>query len=84
MNDQSAGMEDGHNPVAAPGRPEPLILTDALPTSPSRAEIRRARRSRGRGRLSLTVILTLVVLAVFAGRVRPPAAVGQPFTKGGD
>jgi hypothetical protein len=31
MNDQSAGMEDGHIPVAAPERPEPLILTDALP-----------------------------------------------------
>lgn len=32
----------------------------------------------------LPYVLTLVVLAVFAGRVRPPAAAGQPFTKGGD
>ena len=26
MNDQSAGLEGGHLPVAAPARPEPLIL----------------------------------------------------------
>ncbi len=32
----------------------------------------------------LPYVLTLVVLSVFAGRVRPPAAVGQPFTKGVD
>lgn len=32
----------------------------------------------------LPYVLTLVILAVFAGRVRPPAAVGQPFTKGSD
>ncbi len=32
----------------------------------------------------LPYVLTLVVLAVFAGRVRPPAAVGQPFVKGSD
>lgn len=67
MNDQSAGMEDGHTPVAAPARPEPLILTDALSPVPSRADGRRARRPRGRGRLSLTVILTLVVLALGFG-----------------
>lgn len=67
MNDQSAGMEDGHSPVAAPGRSEPLILTDALPRSPSRAEVRRTRRSGGRGRISLTVILTLVVLVLAFG-----------------
>ncbi len=30
----------------------------------------------------LPYILTLVVLAVFAGRVRAPGAVGQPFVKG--
>ena len=30
----------------------------------------------------LPYLLTLVVLAVFAGRVRPPAAAGQPFVKG--
>ena len=65
MNDQSAGMEDGHIPVAAPGRPEPLILTDAIPSTPSRAELRRARR--GRGRISLTVVLTLVLLALGFG-----------------
>lgn len=67
MNDQSAGMEDGHTPVAAPARAEPLILTDALPPSPSRAALRRARRSGGRGRISLTVILTLVVLGLAFG-----------------
>ena len=32
----------------------------------------------------LPYVLTLVVLAVFAGRVRPPAAAGQPFVKGED
>lgn len=30
----------------------------------------------------LPYLLTLVVLAVFAGRVRPPAAAGQPYSKG--
>ena len=29
----------------------------------------------------LPYALTIVVLAVFAGRVRPPAASGQPYTK---
>lgn len=29
----------------------------------------------------LPYVLTIVVLAVFAGRVRPPAAAGQPYTK---
>ena len=67
MNDQSAGMEDGHIPVAAPERAEPLILTDALPptATPSRVPARRARR--GRGGISLTVILTLVLLALGFG-----------------
>ena len=65
MNDQSAGMEDGHLPVAAPGRPEPLILTDAIAPAPTRAEARRVRR--GRGRISLTVILTLVLLTLGFG-----------------
>lgn len=68
MNDQSAGLEGGHLPVAAPGRPEPLVLTsaDAVAGSPSRAGLGRSRRVR-RGRLSLTVILTLVVLALGFG-----------------
>ncbi|MFO1203598.1 MAG: hypothetical protein U1E58_13270 [Tabrizicola sp.] len=65
MNDQSAGLEDGLTPVAAPGRPEPLLLTDALPVTPTRAE-RRPRRSH-RGRISLTVILTLVALVLGFG-----------------
>ncbi len=30
----------------------------------------------------LPYVLTLIVLAVFAGRVRAPGAVGQPFVKG--
>ncbi len=64
MNDQSAGMEDGHTPVAAPGRTEPLILTPALRATPSRAA---SRPGRGRGRISLTVILTLVMLALAFG-----------------
>ena len=29
-------------------------------------------------------VLTLLVLALAAGRVRPPAAEGQPFVKGGE
>ena len=68
MNDQSAGLEGGHLPVAAPGRPEPLILTrsDEVAPAPSRADLRRSRRVR-RGRISLTVILTLVVLALGFG-----------------
>lgn len=65
MNDQSAGLEDGHSPVAAPGRPGPLILTSALQATPTRAE--RRVRARRRGRISLTVILTLVVLALAFG-----------------
>jgi simple sugar transport system permease protein len=32
---------------------------------------------------TLPYVLTLIVLAVAAGRVRPPAAAGQPFVKGG-
>lgn len=32
----------------------------------------------------LPYVLTLVILAVFAGRVRGPAAAGQPFVKGQD
>jgi simple sugar transport system permease protein len=31
----------------------------------------------------LPYVMTLIVLAVAAGRVRPPAAAGQPFVKGG-
>lgn len=64
MNDQSAGLEDGHRPVAAPGRAEPLILTDPEPSQPQP----KARRSRmAKGRISLTVILTLVLLALGFG-----------------
>lgn len=76
MNDQSAGLEDGRDPVAAPARAEPLILTQPLETAPaqtleqavapSRADLRRGRRLR-RGRISLTVILTLVGLALVFG-----------------
>lgn len=77
MNDQSAGLEDGHIPVAAAGREGPLVLTDpqgslrpvpedAPPATPSRGDPRRARKVR-RGRISLTVILTLVVLALAFG-----------------
>jgi hypothetical protein len=68
MNDQSAGLEGGHLPVAAPGRPEPLILTsaDTIAPAPTRAGARRPRKVR-RGRLSLTVILTLVALVLGFG-----------------
>ena len=68
MNDQSAGLEGGHHPVAAPERAETLVLGPAqeLPPSPSRADPRRNRKPR-RGRISLTVILTLVLLALGFG-----------------
>ena len=67
MNDQSAGMEDGHIPVAAPERAEPLILTDALPPTPTPSRVPARRARRGRGGISLTVILTLVLLALGFG-----------------
>ena len=72
MNDQSAGLEGGHHPVAAPERAETLVLGPAqelppsLSPSPSRADPRRNRKPR-RGRISLTVILTLVLLALGFG-----------------
>lgn len=65
MNDQSAGMEDGHLPVAAPARAERLLLTDPIPATPTPVETRRPRQRRGR--ISLTVILTLVLLALAFG-----------------
>ncbi|MDP3194524.1 hypothetical protein [Tabrizicola sp.] len=67
MNDQSAGLEDGHRPVAAPERAEPLLLTDPKVPEPAPARPRRRRSQMARGRISLTVILTLVVLALGFG-----------------
>lgn len=68
MNDQSAGREDGHSPVAAPERAEPLVLDHPIPPPPSHAaRPRRAPRPRGRGRISLTVIATLVLLVLGFG-----------------
>lgn len=70
MNDQSAGREDGHIPVAAPGPVEPpvkpLVLTDPQPPVPA-ARPSRARSARRRGGISLTVVLTLLFLAVGFG-----------------
>lgn len=71
MNDQSAGLEDGRSPVAAPARAEPLLLSHPEPDPPTPpgppGRPARARRSRRRGGISLTVILTLVVLALGFG-----------------
>jgi hypothetical protein len=71
MNDHSAGLEDGRTPVAAPERQAPLILTgDMAPPgpTPNRASGRKPRsRAARRGRISLTVILTLIVIAVGFG-----------------
>lgn len=64
MNDQSAGLEDGRLPVAAPARDEPLILTQPVQAAPTAAP---RRRRSSRGRISLTVILTLVVLVLGFG-----------------
>jgi hypothetical protein len=63
MNDQSAGMEDGHVPVAAPGHAGPLVLTHLDAPAPPPPP----RKPRRRGRISLTVILTLVALALGFG-----------------
>lgn len=70
MNDQSAGLEHGHSPVAAPARQGVLILTDPVPSpppGPARVDARRAVRVRHRGGISLTVILTLVALGLAFG-----------------
>ena len=68
MNDQSAGMEDGRAPVAAPAQSEPLILTHPVEEAAARPPgPARSARPRRRGQISLTVILTLVVLALAFG-----------------
>ena len=53
MQDQSAALEDGVEPVAAP--------------VPDEKAVRRRRLRRGRGRISLTLILTLVLIVVAFG-----------------
>lgn len=72
MNDQSAGLGGGHRPVDAPVRAEPLVLTDPVvpqpgPTQPAPARPLGRRSAIARGRISLTLILTLVVLALGFG-----------------
>jgi hypothetical protein len=71
MQDQRAGLEAGADPVAAPVRPEPptpgparLLLTQAQVLPSDAPSTRAPRRPRHRGRLSLTVIVTLIVLTV--------------------
>ena len=53
MQDQSAALEDGVEPVAAPVSDEKAV--------------RRRRLRRGRGRISLTLVLTLVLIAAAFG-----------------
>jgi hypothetical protein len=69
MQDQSAGLEDGADPVAAPPRPAlPLLRLTRRDRAVTDPEVAAAtRRTRRRGRLSLTVIVTLVVLAAAFG-----------------
>ncbi|HLQ20128.1 MAG TPA: hypothetical protein VK146_14225, partial [Tabrizicola sp.] len=67
MNDQSAGKEDGHTPVAALVHSAPLILSNPELPAPPPPSRDRARRARRRGGISLTVILTLVVLVLGFG-----------------
>lgn len=67
MNDQSAGMEDWRAPVAAPAQSEPLTLTHPVEQAAARPAPVRPARPRRRGQISLTVILTLVVLALAFG-----------------
>ena len=68
MQDQSAGLEDGADPVAAPPRVRlptlRLTRADRDPSDPVPPPVR--LRSR-RGRLSLTVIVTLVLMALAFG-----------------
>ncbi|WP_137112099.1 AsmA-like C-terminal region-containing protein [Rhodobacter sp. SY28-1] len=69
MQDQSAGLEDGAGPVAAPPRSRlPTLRLSRAERGPSDiAPSPPVRRPRRRGRLSLTVIVTLVVMALAFG-----------------
>ena len=69
MQDQSAGLEDGADPVAAPARQRlPLLRLGRADRSDADPEATPAkRRPLRRGRLSLTVVVTLVLLALAFG-----------------
>lgn len=68
MQDQSAGLEDGSDPVPAPSRVRlPVLRLTRADRDVSDTDAAPVPRRRRRGRLSLTVIVTLVVMALAFG-----------------